>query len=361
MTTAASVLTTQRPEPVYRGLRRFNLIMGFLHLVQGVLMIAFSNATTYPIFTNFLKFDMATFSLTPDPKLFYELRFGPAVAAFLLISAVAHFYLSTVGYKRYVANLEKGMNPIRFYEYALSSSLMIVLIGMLVGIWDLGTMIALFGVNAPMNLFGILMELHNQTTTRTDWTAFIYGCIAGVIPWIVIVVAFLGAVNSGDAKPPAFVYAIIPTIFVFFNVFAMNMWLQYKVGRWKDYLFGERIYIVLSLAGEDGAGLDDLLRHARRRSRPLPHNPDLPCGRGCDGTPPAAFVRPIAECKRPTCARVSDRQRNLSHAGPSSLTLPGEHAGSASARPSDPGCHIRFPANPADRCVSPPTPSSAPT
>ncbi len=251
MTTAASVQKAQRPEPVYRGLRRFNLIMGFLHLVQGLLMIALSNATTYPIFTNFLKFDMATFSLTPDPKLAYELRFGPAVAAFLLISAAAHFYLSTVGYKRYVANLEKGMNPVRFYEYALSSSLMIVLIGMLVGIWDLGTMIVLFGVNAAMNLFGILMELHNQTTTRTDWTAFIYGCLAGVIPWIVILMAFLGAVNSGDAKPPAFVYAIIPTIFVFFNIFAINMWLQYKkIGPWKDYLFGERFYIVLSLAAK---------------------------------------------------------------------------------------------------------------
>jgi len=250
MTTAAA-MTLKRPESVYRGLRRFNLIMGFLHLVQGALMIVLSNATTYPIFSNFLKFDTATFSLTPDPKLVYELRFGPAVAAFLLLSAVAHFYLSTVGYKRYVANLEKGMNPVRFYEYALSSSLMIVLIGMLVGIWDLGTMIALFGVNAAMNLFGIVMETVNQYTKKTDWSAFIYGCFAGIIPWIVIVMYFLGAVNSGDAKPPTFVYAIIPTILVFFNIFAVNMWLQYKkVGPWKDYLFGERFYIVLSLAAK---------------------------------------------------------------------------------------------------------------
>ena len=59
---------------------------------------------------------------------------------------------------------------------------------------------------------------------------------------------FVGAVNSGDAKPPTFVYAIIPTIFVFFNIFAINMFLQYKkVGPWKNYLFGERFYIVLSL------------------------------------------------------------------------------------------------------------------
>ncbi|MGC9468287.1 MAG: heliorhodopsin HeR [Anaerolineae bacterium] len=241
-------MSKKTSEQVYKGLRRFNLVMGFLHLIQGILMIVLSNDTTYPIYTNFLKFNTETFSLRPDPKLLYELRFGPAVAVFLLISAVAHFYLSSFGYPRYVRNLKRGMNPVRFYEYALSSSLMIVLIGMLTGIWDLGSIILMFGVNAMMNLFGIMMELHNQHTERTDWTAFIYGSIAGIIPWIVIVLYFFSALSSSDAKPPAFVYAIIPTIFVFFNTFAINMLLQYKkVGPWKDYLFGERMYIVLSL------------------------------------------------------------------------------------------------------------------
>jgi hypothetical protein len=235
----------------FTGLRRFNLIMGFLHLIQGVFMIVVSNATTYPIFTNYLSFDVATRSLKPNTQLFLNLRFGPAVACFLLISAVAHFYLSTVGYPRYVANLKKGMNPIRFYEYALSSSLMIVLIGMLIGLWDLGALILIFALNATMNLFGIMMEYHNQHTPKTNWTAFIYGCIAGFIPWVVIMLYFVGAVSSGDAKPPAFVYAIVPTLFVFFNIFAINMVLQYKkVGRWVDYLYGERVYIILSLSAK---------------------------------------------------------------------------------------------------------------
>ncbi len=235
----------------FEKLKRFNLIMGFLHLIQGVFMIVVSNDTTYPIFTNYLTFNTETFALTPNPELFYELRFGPAVAAFLLISAVAHFYLSTIGYNSYVENLKKGMNPIRFYEYALSSSLMIVLIGMLIGIWDLAALILIFTLNATMNLFGILMEMHNQHTKKTDWTAFIYGCIAGFVPWVVITLYFVGAVNSGDAKPPDFVYAIVPILFVFFNIFAINMVLQYKkVGRWADYLFGERVYIILSLSAK---------------------------------------------------------------------------------------------------------------
>lgn len=238
-------------EKTFVGLRRFNAIMGFLHLLQGILMIVLSNDKTYPIYTNYLRFDPETLSLMPDPRLAYELRFGPAVAVFLLISAVAHGILSTFGYKWYVKNLKKGMNPARFGEYALSSSLMIVLIGMLVGVWDLGNLILMFGLNAMMNLFGIMMELHNQTTEKTNWTAFIFGCVAGIIPWIVVVTYFLGALSSAGAEPPAFVYAIIPSIFVFFNVFAVNMLLQYKkVGPWKDYLFGERVYIVLSLTAK---------------------------------------------------------------------------------------------------------------
>jgi hypothetical protein len=71
------------------------------------------NETTYPIYTNFLRFDLDTSSLTPDPKLFYDLRFGPAVAAFLLLSAIAHLALATFGYRWYVKNLKKGMNPAR--------------------------------------------------------------------------------------------------------------------------------------------------------------------------------------------------------------------------------------------------------
>jgi hypothetical protein len=248
---AVAAVTAVAADRTYTGLRWFNAVMGVLHLVQGVFMWVISNNTTYPVFTNFLRFDTATRSLVPNPTQVYDLRFGPAVAVFLLLSAAAHFALATFGYNWYVAKLKSGMNPARFYEYALSSSLMIVLIGMLVGVTDLGALILLFGINATMNLFGIMMELHNQTTARTDWTAFVYGCLAGIVPWIVIFVSFYGALGSSDAKPPAFVYAIVPTIFVFFMIFAVNMFLQYKkVGPWKNYLFGERMYIVLSLVAK---------------------------------------------------------------------------------------------------------------
>lgn len=129
---------------------------------------------------------------------------------------------------------------------------MIVLIGMLAGVWDLGAIILMFGLNAMMNLVGLLMESLNQHTERTGWTPFVFGSIAGIIAWLVIFIYFFGAVSAGgEAKLPAFAYAIIPTLFVFFNTFAINMYLQYKkVGPWKDHLHGERTFVVLSLVSK---------------------------------------------------------------------------------------------------------------
>jgi hypothetical protein len=51
-----------------------------------------------------------------------------------------------------------------------------------------------------------------------------------------------------ENSPPTFVYAIFFSLFVFFNTFAINMVLQYrKTGPWRDYLFGESAYVLLSL------------------------------------------------------------------------------------------------------------------
>jgi len=241
------------PDSVFKNLRRFNLIMGFFHLIQGIAMIALSNDFSITLSTLYLRAVVGdgSFSLEQNLQEGPSIPFGASVAVFLLLSAVAHLLLGTVFYNWYVKNLKRNMNPARWYEYALSSSLMIVLIGMLVGIYDLSTLILMFGLNAMMNLFGLMMELHNQTTTKTDWTAFIYGCIAGIVPWIAIILYLVGAAGSVDTQIPTFVYIIIGSIFVFFNVFALNMWLQYRgIGPWKNYIFGERAYIILSLVAK---------------------------------------------------------------------------------------------------------------
>lgn len=238
-------------EKTYANLRRFNAIMGFLHLAQGVLMLILSTRFTLPITTLYVKFDKASLKLVPNLQEPYTLRIAPLVAVFLLLSALAHFCLASFGYEWYVRNLKQHINKARWWEYSLSSSIMIVLIAMLVGVYDLSSLILVFCINACMIFFGYMMELHNQTTKKTDWTAFMFGCFAGIIPWIVITLYTIGANQAAETSVPNFVYGIMISLFIFFNIFAVNQFLQYKrVGRWRDYLYGERMFIILSLVAK---------------------------------------------------------------------------------------------------------------
>lgn len=248
----AATLPQPATDVLFRKLRRFNATMGILHLIQGALMAFLSNSFSLPIQLTVLKFDPLTETIVPVTQVLFRLWIGPAVASFLFISAAAHFLVASPwGYPSYVRNLRKGINYFRWYEYALSSSVMIVIIGLLVGIYEIGTLILLFGLNASMNLFGLMMELHNQTTKRTDWTAFAFGSFAGFIPWLVIGISFFGAAMAAGGAIPTFVIVIFVSLAAFFNIFPINMILQYKrIGKWRDYLYGERVYVILSLVAK---------------------------------------------------------------------------------------------------------------
>jgi len=233
-------------------LRTYNVFMGFLHLAQAIVIFILSNDFTLPITTSFLSYMPETGKLWPVTDTVINLPLGPMVAIFLLLSAIAHFTVASPGaFGWYVNNLKKGINYARWYEYAFSASLMIVLIGMLCGLYDLAALLMAFVLTAVMNLCGLMMEVHNQTTQKTNWTAYVIGCIAGVVPWVAIAVYFFGSLATAEGSVPTFVYFILPTLFVFFFSFALNMVLQYKkVGPWRDYLFGERMYVLLSLVAK---------------------------------------------------------------------------------------------------------------
>ena len=226
-------------------LRVYNVVMGALHAGQGVLVLVLSNDFSLPVTAAFMEGPPGSSATTRE---LFTLPLGPAVAAFLFMSAAAHLLIAGPAWSWYRAQLGRNRSYARWIEYAFSSSLMVVLIAMITGIADVAALVAIGGVNASMILFGLLQE-HYEEPGRAGWLPFIFGSIAGAVPWIGIGI-YLWSPGS-SAEPPAFVYAIFVSLFVFFNSFAVNMVLQYrKVGPWRNYLFGESVYVLLSLVAK---------------------------------------------------------------------------------------------------------------
>jgi hypothetical protein len=248
--------------PISLGyLKKFNIGAGTLQLINGIVILALTFLLTWPkgtdIYTFYLTFTHvspttpAFFAAPNQQVLFTVTHLGLLLAAFPLISAFAHFMIAFPKNKVYNENLKKGMNPYRWFEYAFSSSIMIWVISTFVGIWDFWSLGMIFVLNAMMIMFGYLMELINQKTEKTNWSAFISGCISGGFPWVALFAYFTGAVINSSNNVPTFVYLIFVIYLILFMSFAGNMVLQYKgIGKWKDYLYGEKAYIILSFVAK---------------------------------------------------------------------------------------------------------------
>lgn len=228
------------------NLRRMNVVVGLVHLAQAALMLVMSNDLALPVTASWATGDPVVARMPSAPHEVFALAIGPTVALFLLLAAADHLAMAAPGVHRWYDRLIDGnRNYARWIEYSVSAALMMVLVARFAGIADLAALIGVFALTTSMILFGLLME-RQQRPGSADWSAFWFGSLAGVVPWIAVAVYV-----ANGASPPGFVYAIIAVQFVFFFSFALNMALQYlRVGRWRDYRFGEAAYMLLSLGAK---------------------------------------------------------------------------------------------------------------
>ena len=227
-------------------LRKYNALAGIAHLAQAIVVLLLANNFSLGVQAAYMAGPPGDSAPRQIVQLF-SIRIAFLVALFFLLSAAAHFYVAGPGWNRYTANLKRQRNPFRWIEYSISASVMIVLIALITGINDVAALVALVGVNASMIGFGWLQERYEQP--GGGWLPFVLGCGAGIAPWIAIGIYLIAP--GAHSHAPGFVYGIFISLFVLFNLFAVTQWLQYaKVGKWSNYLAGERTYITLSLTAK---------------------------------------------------------------------------------------------------------------
>ena len=115
-----------------------------MHFAQGILLLTLSKSFTLPVSGSYLAFNKATLSLIPASKVLFDISLPVLLAIFFFLSATAHLVIATIYNKTYNKDLEKGINKARWIEYSISASIMMIAISMLVGVYDLASLIMIF-------------------------------------------------------------------------------------------------------------------------------------------------------------------------------------------------------------------------
>tara|TARA_B100000497_G_C7669659_1_gene404051 strand:- start:43 stop:1467 length:1425 start_codon:yes stop_codon:yes gene_type:complete len=110
-----------------------------------------------------------------------------STALFSLLTAIAHFGLVASDFtdsKTYQTNMKEHHNPVRWIEYFVTSGIMMVNLGNVSGLVSANEVLAIFGLTAITNLFGMAIE--ETPWKHFKWIFMVSGFIPFAIPWYMI-------------------------------------------------------------------------------------------------------------------------------------------------------------------------------
>ena len=136
------------------------------------------------------------------------------IIAFTLITGMFHLLYAL-----------RGMaGKLRYIEYAVTASIMIMIIQLLSGEDNFQVLVLVLGLIASTMLFGFLQDdkiMYPGLSTAAFW----FGWVPYIAAWFVVIMRFLNSVNSANGdEVPGFVKSIIWIEFLIFSCFAFVQW-----------------------------------------------------------------------------------------------------------------------------------------
>lgn len=189
------------------------------------------------------------------------------IAAFELLTALFHAGNAFLWYETYLAWVSDCYQPLRWFEYAITAPLMILLISIFSGHVNLYTLITLMALTSVTMAFGYVTELlARPTATSTRWeplargsvfTPHFLGYLPQLVVWGIIIPQFVryaraeGKEDNGIVinKMPEWVYGLfVAEILLFWSFACVQL---YVLARGPQaYSTGEKTYLVLSFVSK---------------------------------------------------------------------------------------------------------------
>jgi hypothetical protein len=122
----------------------------------------------------------------------------PALAVgFVLVTAL--FHLLVYRGRKYEANVENNRNPLRWLEYGLTATTMVVIVALSFGLREFNTLLALAAIIVQLMALGFATEVISEP--RYKWIAHAAGWVSYAVLWGVLLNHVLLVVNRiGEAR-----------------------------------------------------------------------------------------------------------------------------------------------------------------
>lgn len=231
----------------FKKLRLWHGAAAVLHAVSAVLILVMSNSHSVAVSTSFLTADSLSDAkpLVPAARQLFDVRTAWMIVAFLGVGALYHLLVATVLNNQYQRAVAAKVNRFRWLAWVLESGLVLVSVAMLLGVRDVSSLFLLFVINEGIHGLGYLLETGSTSYPRLPFKlgAKFTATIVLVLGWFVFATKHYGSANL-----PGYSYWLLALWAVFFALFSAAALASFKKrGRFTDFVYTEKTYIVLAL------------------------------------------------------------------------------------------------------------------
>lgn len=237
-------------ESSYRApsLRARNLSAGILYLLQAVL----AAIVIAPVVPLLLPVTLSYPTTAPGSGMPFELVAVTSVnapwgaIAVLLLSALTSFAVVVPVLRSwYEAAIDRGHNPLRSAEFAVSSAIMVFVIAQLNGISNAATLVAIYTIQSAAVMLFWLHERFGATLRSAQ--PFVFACAVGIVPWGLIALHVFAPGATSGFDQPLWVRVLTVSMLVFYVAIAVIQWRGPRAESGARNHHNERWQIVLSL------------------------------------------------------------------------------------------------------------------
>jgi Heliorhodopsin len=239
----------------YQKLAKLNLAVAAILGLQAlaILIMSDSGKGIVGITSNYLNNDLLRRDgagqdvWLPASQHLFDLHLSYVVAALLLVVAFSRLLAGNFKRKKYDAGLKRGPNKHSWVEHGAMVTLLMGTVALLSGIVDVVSLFFVFWLAGTISWLGYKFEVYSIKNKVTDWQLFAVMLKSGVWIWLVILVYAAGALIWGRGLP-VYLYFIYGSVFIIGAGFSYNTYQSFKkAGRSSDRLWGERVYLGLTV------------------------------------------------------------------------------------------------------------------
>lgn len=242
---ASASRATVGKKSTVKQLKVWNWVLAVLALAQGVALFVIGKEALFSVTTSFTTTDALSGSQVGAQRTLYDFNMLWLVAGTLFLVALFHLLQATLLRKRYEREVSTGVNTIRWIFVALTMAAVMKTVAYVVGITDISTILLIVVACLATGCFAMIREA--RTSVRR--AGVVAATLTALAPWLVILIYVIGTNKYGEGGLDSYVYYLLASTVVIISLFDMNMYMNNKkTGRWVDYLFTEKVYMLVNFA-----------------------------------------------------------------------------------------------------------------